>query len=122
MTEEHKDKARLRAWVEQHFHMYGLADEEVADFRPLPSENFNEGFNAGINVARYHQWTSVEDAPSGIHKNFLICGTDGDIEEPTSYLAFAWYDGENFLNVNTGAIYHPNYYLPIPPITNKAKE
>lgn len=36
-----------RAWVENHFHNYGLSDEEVEAFRPLPSDNFSEAFTAG---------------------------------------------------------------------------
>lgn len=48
MTDKEIVLAPRRAWVECHFHQLGLTDEEVMDFRPLPSENFNEGFFAGV--------------------------------------------------------------------------
>lgn len=48
MTTDALDLAQRRAWVEHHFHLHGLSDAEVMEFTPLPSENFTEGFIAGM--------------------------------------------------------------------------
>lgn len=48
MTDKDITLAQRRAWVEYHFHHYGLIDEEVMNFRPLPSDNFTEGFLTGL--------------------------------------------------------------------------
>lgn len=48
MTNEQFELAKRRAWAEYHFRQHGLTDKEVMDFRPLPSENFTEGFVAGV--------------------------------------------------------------------------
>lgn len=60
MTKQHIEKAKRRAWVERYFHNAGLSDEEVMHFRPLPSENFNDGFDAGVRFALSQQWVSVD--------------------------------------------------------------
>lgn len=62
MTDEQFELAKRRAWAEYHFRQHGLTDKEVMDFRPLPSENFTEGFEAGMAYDSSCQWISVEDA------------------------------------------------------------
>lgn len=61
MTKEDIEKAKRRAWIEKNFHDHGLSEEEVMSFKPLPSANFSEGFEAGMNFALSRQWVSVED-------------------------------------------------------------
>ena len=47
-----KELIERRSWAEDHFQQYGLSDEEIMEFLPLPSENFTEGFRAGEEYAR----------------------------------------------------------------------
>lgn len=61
MAKEQIEKAERRAWIEKHFRQNGLSDEEVMSFKPLPSENFSEGFKAGVDFALSNQWVSVEE-------------------------------------------------------------
>lgn len=52
MTNQDYEKAERRAWVEGRFQQYGLSDEEVMAFLPLPSDNFSQGFMAGMEAAK----------------------------------------------------------------------
>ena len=67
MTTSDYELAERRAWVENHFHQHGLTDEEVMAFNPLPSENFSEGFTAGLDF--------LADRIDGLDKrlNRIIC-------------------------------------------------
>lgn len=62
MTKEQIELAKRRAWVEEHFHQYGLSDEEVMAFPILPSSNFDEGFMAGVCCEQEPRWIDVKDA------------------------------------------------------------
>ena len=41
-----------RAWVASRFDRSDLTDEEVMAFLPLPSDNFRDGFKAGMEHAK----------------------------------------------------------------------
>lgn len=73
MTKQEYTLSLRRAWVESHFRQYGLSNEEVMAFIPLPSENFEEGFTAGYNADTVHQWRDPKVELPEMQRRVLVC-------------------------------------------------
>lgn len=78
MTPKEYKLAVRRSWVEDHFQQYGLTDEKIMAFLPLPSDNFTEGFRAGEEYARLNQWVSVDERLPELRERVLICERVGN--------------------------------------------
>lgn len=118
MTEQQIETAKRRAWVEIYFHHEGFSDEEVMYFRPLPCENFNMGFDAGVRFALSHQWVSVEERlPDDDQCLYFVA----DARLNPMGVDCAEYTCETKLFSRNGTVLHPTHWCPIPQL-NDAKD
>lgn len=116
MNEQYIEKAKRRAWVERHFHNAGLCNEEVMRFRPLPSENFSEGFDAGVSFALSQQWVSVEERLPEDDYDVIACIKER--EDHTLYCEIAYHFKGEWRTTN-GEYIHPTHWFPIPKLNNE---
>lgn len=106
MTKEQIELAKRRAWVEEHFHCHGWTDEEVMAFNPLPSDNFSEGFEAGIRLV---EWKNTEEELPVLFEEALVTfKTDWGLA-----FAVAHYDGEGWHTPHEDPVFRPLYWTPI---------
>lgn len=100
-------EAIQRAWCE-----YRHMEYVKGHVRPLPSENFERGYEYGRRDALAERWRSVEDELPEIDNDVLVifshAYTPAYIEK-----AVAYYDGNDWYTQN-GFHIRPTHWLPIP--------
>lgn len=102
--------AKRRAWADTRTAGEKLTDEEVLDWAS-PSDNFNEGFDAGMAFALSHQWVRVEERlPEDDRYFYLIADTRLD---PLG-IDCVEYTCETKLFSRNGKIVHPTHWCTIP--------
>lgn len=116
MTKEQIEKAERRAWIEKHFHDYGLSDEEVMSFKPLPSENFSEGFKAGVDFALSNQWVSVEERLPEDDRYFYLIA---DSRKNPLAIECVEYSCETQKFSRNGIFLRPTHWCAIPKLNDK---
>lgn len=65
--------AKRRAWAQTHFGDKDLTDEELDCATYMPSENFSDGWDAGVKYASASKWISVKDKLPKLNERVLIC-------------------------------------------------
>lgn len=101
-----KEQSLQRAWCEYRNQEY------VEGFvTPLPSENFERGYQYGHRDALAGQWRNADDYPP-IDEDVLV-----DYPYEHGY-AVAYFDGEDWYITETGRLIRPIKWMPIPPDNN----
>lgn len=104
--------ALRRAWVANRFDRADMSDDEVMAFRPLPSDNFRDGFKAGAEHAA--RWISVEGRlPEDNEPKLVYIADIGILPELSHTIAYYEKDAWHFLD----EYYYDckvSHWLPIP--------
>lgn len=109
MTDE--QKAKRRAWAESHFGDKNLTDEELDCATYMPSENFSDGWDKGVDFALSHQWISVDERLPEDYRTVLAYIDNDDFRKLK--IALAHWDGEDWYDIKDRHI-RPSHWLPIP--------
>ena len=91
-----------------------------------PFTDIKQAYLDGYTAAEQSMWLSVEDELPEPDTMCLVFGyQDLDFNgRLTRYTMMAWYDGEDFMDAYNDRKYHPEKWMPIPPIpdTNTEKK
>ncbi|MDE5688682.1 MAG: DUF551 domain-containing protein [Paramuribaculum sp.] len=106
MTAE--QKAMRRAWAASHFGDKNLTDEELNCATYMPSENFSDGWDKGVDFALSHQWISVDERLPEDDETVLTHSNYGYVLAYYSEQDKMWFVYGNYGDIN------PTHWLPIP--------
>lgn len=119
MTKEQIELAKRRAWADTRTTGERLTNKEVLDWSS-PSDNFNDGFDAGMAFALSHQWVSVEERLPGDDNLVLahctnipgeLCYCTAYYKESAWHFPDDWYYGCDV-----------THWMPIPQLNNEKEE
>ena len=108
MAPQQIESAKRRAWIETRFGDKDPSDEEINHY-PCPSDNFSDGFDAGLSFAG--QWTSIDDALPECDDEVLVYAHKSFTG--SDQYAIAYWDGEDWYTTD-GEHIRPSHWFTIP--------
>lgn len=105
-NKDYEQKAKRRAWAASHFSDRNLTDEELDCATYMPSENFSDGWDKGVDFALSHQWISVGERLPEDDTMVTAHSPNGRID------VLKYHDGEFIDELHQA--HCVDYFIPIP--------
>ncbi len=108
--------AKRRAWATTHFNDKDLTETELECAVYIPSDNFSDGWNKGVEWASAKQWINVNDTMPEPDEDVLA-------HIPASFIGpgyneVAYWDGEDWYTLD-GDLVSPTHWCRIPKFLTK---